>query len=93
MRFVTVREIRNNPGKVWESLKDGEIVLTQRGKPIALMTGVGEDDFEAKLSALRRAKLHEALERIRKAASDSGADQLGEAEIDEIIAETRRARR
>jgi antitoxin (DNA-binding transcriptional repressor) of toxin-antitoxin stability system len=92
MKFVSIREIRNHPGEVWAKLEEDDIVLTQNGKPMALMTRVGEGDFEEKMALLKRARFAKALDRIRAAASASGADRMTEQEIDAIIAETRRER-
>ena len=93
MKFVSVREIRNHPGEVWASLDEDDIVLTQHGKPVALMTRVGEDDLVEKVEVLRRARFAGALERIRAAAAATGANQLEDEDIDAIIADSRRERR
>ena len=39
MDFVTLREFRTQPGKIWEKLtKEHELVVTRNGKPFALLT-------------------------------------------------------
>lgn len=93
MKFIAARDMRNRPGEVWSALEEDDVVLTQHGKPVALMTRVGEDDLELKLAALRRAHLARALDRIREAAVASGADGLTDDEIDCLVAEVRSERR
>lgn len=69
MRFVTVRDFRIRPGSVWDSLeKNNEVVITSNGKPIALLTGVSDINFDETLKAIRRAKAELAVSRMRKAA-------------------------
>ncbi len=54
MKFVTVRDIRTTPAKIWKSLpEEQELILTNNGKPIALITPIGENDLEQTLSAVR----------------------------------------
>ena len=39
MDFITLREFRTQPGKVWKKLaKVRELVVTRNGKPFALLT-------------------------------------------------------
>ena len=41
MKFVSSREIRVNPRPVFEAAEEGdEVVITSRGKPVALLVGV-----------------------------------------------------
>lgn len=47
MKFVSSREIRINPRPVFEAAGEGdEVVITSRGKPVALLVGVDGDDLE-----------------------------------------------
>ena len=94
MKFVTIRELRQNTHKLKDALKkSGKIVLTSNGKPIALVMPVDELSMEEELIALRQAEAHMALERIRAKAKARGLDKLSFAEIDRIIAESRRERK
>ena len=47
MEFMPVRSLRDTPKEVWNQLaQDGEIVITNNGKPAALMIDlVGKDVF------------------------------------------------
>jgi len=69
MRFVTVRDFRIRPGTVWSNLDKNEaIVITSKGKPIALLTGVSDATFDETVTALRRTKAELAVSRMRKTA-------------------------
>jgi len=94
MEFVTIRDLRLKPGDVWDKLRrQREIVLTSNGRPVAIIAGVGEDDVEETVAALRRARAQVAVSRLRRGAAERGADRLSAAEIEAEIAETRRERR
>ena len=46
MQFHTVRDLRTSPKSVWESLRRGEVVITNNGRPSALMLDLTKHDFE-----------------------------------------------
>jgi antitoxin (DNA-binding transcriptional repressor) of toxin-antitoxin stability system len=60
MKFITSKELRNNPSKLWES-GAGETVVTVNGKPKAIVIGLDGDDVEEQLKSIRRAKAESAL--------------------------------
>lgn len=93
MEFVTVRDLRLKPSDVWDKLaQQREIVLTSNGRPLAILAGVGENDVEEMMIALRRARAQVAVSRLRRAAAAHGTDKLSMAEIEAEIAEVRKAR-
>lgn len=94
MRFVSTRELRINPGPALEGLhaEDQEVVVTSRGKPVALLVGVTADDFEDAIQALRQARAQVAVSRLRAHAQRAGADALDQEAIDEEIRQARVAR-
>jgi antitoxin (DNA-binding transcriptional repressor) of toxin-antitoxin stability system len=56
MKFLPVREIRTQYNKVMEQLrKEKKIVLTNKGKPVALLTEMNEDNFEERISQSKSA--------------------------------------
>ena len=94
MRFVTVRDFRIRPGSVWDSLeKNKEVVITSNGKPIALLTGVSDVNFDETLKALRRAKAELAVSKMRKTSLKKGLSKLAAEDIEEEITAARKARR
>jgi PHD/YefM family antitoxin component YafN of YafNO toxin-antitoxin module len=93
MDFFTVRSLRSTPKAVWEALeKQKEIVITNNGKPTALMLSIGDANFEDILATVRQANAMRAVNRMRMAAVESGVSRLGPDEIDAGIAEARRER-
>jgi hypothetical protein len=92
VRFVSVRELRNSPGKVWKRLESDDLVVTANGKPVGLLLEVDEESFEETLLAVRRARGLIALGEIRAAATASGAAKLSRLEIDREIRAARRRR-
>ena len=91
---MTVRDFRIRPGTVWSNLdKNEEIVITSKGKPIALLTGVSDVTFDETLKLLRRAKAELAVSRMRKASIKKGLSKLTAKEIDAEITAARKARK
>ena len=91
MKFVTVRDLRLTPGKVWELAKqERRIVLTANGRPMAILTGVDEDSLEEDLDAIERAQALVALDRIHQDSLKKGTDRIPEKEIEVEIDSVRR---
>jgi len=83
MQFVTVRDFRSASRSVWDKLNhDGELVVTNNGKPTAILLTVG-DNFEETLAALRQTKAMRAFNKMRSEAEKRGflSDNEIEAEI------------
>ena len=94
MEFVSARDLRIQPGQVWQRLsKSGELVVTWNGKPIALLSSVDEATLEQTLKALRRARAQVAVSQVRAAAQAQGRDKLTKEEIDAEIRAARKERK
>ena len=73
MHFYTARDIRTIPKRVWECLsEDGELVITNNGKPQALMLDISENSFEDVIKAVRQAKAMRAFNSMRGKAAARG---------------------
>lgn len=84
MNFYTVRDLRSTPKSIWENLSaDGEAVITNNGRPKALLLDIADGDFEETLKAVRQAKAAIAFNSMRGKAADKGymSDEEIEAEI------------
>lgn len=68
-------------------------MLTASGRPVAVMISVDAGSVEETLETLRRARGLEALRSIRKQSRERGLNRLSSAEVDTIIANTRRVTR
>ena len=54
MKFYTVRDLRITPKALWDNLSnDGEVVVTNNGKPTALLFDIIDGDLEELLKAVR----------------------------------------
>lgn len=93
MKFVSVRDLRLNPKKVWEQLDDEEVIITSNGKPVALLTGVRDATMEKEIAAHRRARALLALDEIHEAARRRPGPSPSKAEVEREIRAVRRARR
>ncbi len=94
MKFITVRDLRLEPGKVWKlTKKESDLVITSHGKPIAILTGVDEGTLEDELDSLRRSRTIKALDSIHKTSVTAGTDKITTKEIDEEIKAVRKERR
>ncbi len=85
MNFYSVRDLRTTQKAIWENLeKDGEVVITNNGKPSALLFDISDGDLEETLKAVRQAKAMLAFNSMREQAAARGymTDEEIEAEID-----------
>lgn len=89
MRQVSLREFRTRGAKALESVPRGETVLLsgQQGPAYFLVPVVG--DVAAEDLELRRAMAKSSLRASWEQAEASGADRIGEQEIDQEIARVR----
>jgi prevent-host-death family protein len=88
MQFVTVRDFRNSSKAIWDKVKqDDEIIITNNGKPTALLININESNFEETLQDIRRAKLDRLFDDAREEAAERGF--LSEAEIEAEISAAR----
>jgi prevent-host-death family protein len=84
MQFVTVRDFRNSSKEIWDRLKhDEEIVVTNNGKPTALLLNIQEGNFEETLAGVRQARIMREFTRMREEAAERGflSDEDIKAEI------------
>lgn len=88
MKFITSKELRNNPAKTWQNA-DEETVVTVNGKPVAIIIGAGVD-VEEQLKSIRRAKAQSALNNLRTYSAKRGLNKLTD---EDIIAEIGKIRR
>lgn len=94
MNFITVRDLRTQPGQVWKNLSAShELIVTNNGKPSALMISVDDDDVEEVLNCVRQSLAMRAVNKLRMEAAKQKVDELSEAEILNEIAETRAQRK
>ena len=73
---------------MWEALSSGdEIVITNNGKPSALMIDIPEGRFDEVVQVVRQAKAMIAINSMRRKAARAGF--MSDEEIDSLIKEVR----
>lgn len=93
MKFVTVRDLRGKTSELWKELEEErELVVTNNGKPIAILSATDESSFEASLRTLRRSRAAEALASLQRDAAQRGISDLSADQIDAEIQASRKRR-
>ncbi|MDE0223359.1 MAG: type II toxin-antitoxin system Phd/YefM family antitoxin [Spirochaetaceae bacterium] len=93
MKFVSVRELRSRTSQLWRDLaQERDLVVTNHGKPIAILSATDEDSLERSLAEIRRHRARDALRTIQRDAARRGLDRLSNEDIDAEIQATRRRR-
>lgn len=88
MNFYSVRDLRTDSKSMWADLTSGdEIVLTNNGKPSALIIDIPEGSFDEIVQAVRQAKAMIALNNMRRRAAKEGF--MSDDEIEAAIADAR----
>jgi antitoxin (DNA-binding transcriptional repressor) of toxin-antitoxin stability system len=93
MRFISVRELSTKPGKIWGRIQDEEIIITSNGKPVALLSGVTENNLERTIQTIRRTKALMALEEMQKKSLKQGLNNLSDNKIEGEIRAVRKGRK
>ncbi len=89
MRFVSTRDLREKSIAIWKTLpSEGEMVVTRRGRPVAILAAVSESNLEESLSAFRRTRAVEAVAGLQRRSVEKGTARVSmegiEAEIKEM---------
>ena len=90
MKFISVRDFRTSPAKIWKELPiEQELVITNNGKPIALLTPLSDVTLEDTLSAVRKAKASNAVRLMQQKSINLQNNEINLEEIEDEIRETR----
>lgn len=93
MKFLSTRDLRNRPGYVRDLAREDDLVLTANGKPVAILVGVEDDEFEETARAIRQAKAQCALSRMRRESARRGLNRLSASAIQAEIRAVRSKRK
>jgi len=94
MKFISVRDLRGKSAELWKNLPaEREVVVTSNGRPIAILSAVNESNLEESLSAIRQARVAEAVMSLQRRSVERGTDCITMEEIDAEIKAVRRKRR
>jgi len=88
MDFLTVREFRASSRNIWQKLsQEGKMVITNNGKPTALLLDISNADLEETLLTLQQVRAMKLFNRMREEAERRGF--LSEKEIEAEIKSAR----
>lgn len=94
MQFISARDLRLNPKKVWGKMKKSLTgVVTLNGQPCFLLTKLNPEDLEEIILIQNRLRAELALGKLQQTAAQKGLDKLTPEDIDGIIAKSRRSRK
>ena len=94
MKFLTIRELSKSPKKTLLNLdKDGKAVLTNNGKPKALLFSIDSDSFEKTLSLLQKIEFIQTLNEMRLTSLENGNSAMTLDEINKEIKAARKTRK
>lgn len=94
MEFITVRELRLKPAQVWKRLRTvTELIVTARGRPVALMTPVQAGQLEETLLAAKQARAIQAVTAMQRRSVERGLHRLSDQDIQTRIRAVRRSRK
>lgn len=90
MKFITVRDFRTSPAQIWKQLPvEQELIITNNGKPIALLTPLSDANLEDTLKTIRKAKATSAIQKMQEISLSKGNNLLTENDIQNEINKTR----
>ncbi len=91
MNFCGVRELSNNTKAVLENVSQGnKVIITDNGKPSALMIQINENNFELVLSLVQQLEMQATLSAIWEKAAKDFPTGMTEEEIEAEINAVRR---
>jgi antitoxin (DNA-binding transcriptional repressor) of toxin-antitoxin stability system len=91
MKFVSVRDFRTSAANIWKTLpEEQEMVITNKGKPIALLTPLSDKTLENTLSTIRQARTINAVKLIQQKSLRKGMEKTTMEEIDGEIKRIRK---
>lgn len=93
MKFLSVRDLRGKSAEIWKRLPgEREMIITNNGRPIAILAAINESNLEESLAAFRQARAVEALASLQRRSVEQGTDKISMGEIEEEIKAVRRKR-
>jgi antitoxin (DNA-binding transcriptional repressor) of toxin-antitoxin stability system len=93
MKILSVRDLRTRAAQVWKELPaEREMVITNNGRPVAILAAINEATLEESLSAFRQARAVEAVARLQRKSVERGTCKMSQEEINAEIRAARRKR-
>jgi antitoxin (DNA-binding transcriptional repressor) of toxin-antitoxin stability system len=94
MKFITVRDFRTSSAAIWKTLpEEQEMIITNNGKPVALLMPLSDKTLEDTLSSVRKARAINAVKLIQQQSVKNGTDKMTLEEINYEIKMARKKRK
>ena len=94
MKFVSVRDFRTSPAQIWKRLpEEQEMIITNNGKPIALLTPLNDSTLEETVSAVRKAKAINVIKLMQQKSMKMKNDEMSLEDINAEVMEVRKNRK
>jgi antitoxin (DNA-binding transcriptional repressor) of toxin-antitoxin stability system len=91
MRHITMRDLQRRSGEVWRVLaEERDMVITFRGKPVAILSAVTPECLEDSLAALRQARAVVAVAAMQRRSVATGKHRMTQTQIRAEIAAARK---
>ncbi len=86
MKFISVRDLKTKSSQIWEGLSEQkELIITNNGRPIAILSSIDENNLEQTLKDLRRVRSSNAVASLQYESVKRGTDKITMDEIDSEI--------
>lgn len=87
MKSASVRDLKNRTSEILRRAAREEVLITSRGRPVACLVGITEEDLTLRPAAARRAKegMVRLLARIWKIRPDKGKKWISQERHDRVL--------
>ena len=69
-----------------------EMIITNNGRPIALLTPLSDENLEDSLKAVRQARAINAVKKLQSESIQNGGNRITEEDVEQEIIESRKNR-
>ena len=91
MKFLTVRDLRSKSAQIWKELpNEHEMIITNNGRPVAILSSIDEINLETALNSIRRARIADAISSLQQQSIKQKTNKITLDEINEEIKESRK---
>jgi hypothetical protein len=90
MQFVAASSLRQP--RAWKAIRSGKAVVTNRGKPMALVLPITAATFEAVVEQVGQIESVAAMRNMQAHAKATGKDRMTDDQIQVVIADVRKQR-
>lgn len=93
MKILSVRDLRGKSAQIWKELpEEREMVVTNNGRPIAILAAITEANLEESLAAFRQARAVQAVISLQRSSIRQATDKISMDEINSEIKAVRKKR-